>query len=380
MQASILRQIGFEERNATRAAFLIPGIGISAWAPLVPFVKERANLNEGILGLLLLCIGLGSFVAMPLATKVAMRTGCRAPILIGAALIMGALPLLGLLDSVYGLAVVLVLFGAGLGAVEVVANFQAVKVEQAFDKPMMSSFHGMWSVGGIAGATAVSIALWLGASPLQAALLISCAIAALIATYAGGLIQVPAEEAREHSSFPRGVVLLLGGLSFLVFLAEGSVLDWSAVFLRETLSLEPAYSGMGYGAFAIAMTIGRLKGDRIVELLGRRRVVWLGGLVAGLGFILSAVSTSPILAILGFFVIGIGSSNLAPIFISSAGDRAPSASGPAIAAVTAMGYSGVVVGPAFVGFLAHGLTLAWSFIAIALMFGLITLSARWAVR
>ncbi|WP_243054930.1 MFS transporter [Pseudomonas sp. BP01] len=380
MQASLVSEIGIEQRNATRAAFLIPGIGISAWAPLVPFVKERAGLNEGLLGLLLLCIGLGSFVAMPVATRVAKQAGCRLPILVGASLIASVLPLLGFLSNIYALAAILLLFGMGLGAVEVVANFQAVQVEQAFDRPMMSGFHGMWSIGGIAGATAVSIALWLGLTAVQSALVISIVIGALIAVYAGGLIQSPAPGVQERSSFPRGVVLLLGGLSFLVFLAEGSVLDWSAVFLRESLSVEPAYAGLGYGAFAIAMTIGRLKGDRVVEVIGRGRAVLYGGLIAGLGFVITASSEFAALAILGFVVIGIGSSNLAPIFVSSAGARAPTAPGPAIAAVTAMGYSGVVIGPALVGFLAHGLTLAWSFIVIGLLFGLIAMSARWAVR
>jgi len=380
MQATVLKEVGFEERNATRAAFLIPGIGISAWAPLVPFVKERASLNEGILGLLLLCIGLGSFAAMPLATRLAMKAGCRLPIVIGAAVIALSLPLLGFLSNVYWLAIVLVLFGAGLGSVEVVANFQAVKVEQAFEKPMMSGFHGMWSIGGIAGATAVSIALWFGASPLQGAALISLFIFALLIVFGAGLIDSASESVQERSRFPRGVVLLLGGLSFMVFLAEGSVLDWSAVFLREAQGLEAAYSGLGYGAFALAMTLGRLKGDRVVERLGRRRAVIIGAVVAATGFVLTAFSQSPILAIVGFFAIGIGSSNLAPIFISSAGDRAGAAPGPAIAAVTAMGYSGVVVGPALVGFLAHGLTLAWSFVAIAAMFFVISLSARFAVR
>jgi len=156
------------QQISTRVAFFIAGFALAAWAPLVPFAKDRASLDEAALGLLLLCFGAGSIVSMPLAGALASRLGCRAMIAATTILISITLPFLACVDSFSALAATLLLFGAGVGTVDVVVNIQAVIVERASGRSMMSGFHGLFSVGGIVGALSVSTLLFFGASPLIA--------------------------------------------------------------------------------------------------------------------------------------------------------------------------------------------------------------------
>ncbi|MCO6055588.1 MFS transporter [Pseudomonas sp. MOB-449] len=375
--SEVLEQlIGKCERNSTRVAFFIAGFGMAAWAPLIPFVKERASLSEGLLGLLLLCLGAGSFLAMPFAGYLSGRHGCRGPIIAGALMISAALPMLSYSDNFVVLALTLFLFGAGLGTVEVVANLQAILVEKAFSQTMMSGFHGMWSVGGMVGALFASLLLWLGATPLMAMVIISALILGLIGNFGKGLLPFAGEQAKSVSAFPRGVVLVLGVLNFLVFLAEGSVLDWGGIFLSADLGAEHAHAGLGYGAFAVAMTIGRLKGDKVVDALGGTRVMLIGGILSAFAFGLIVLSPSFWLAVVGFFLVGIGSSNIAPLLISAAGRQKVMAQNAAVACMTAVGYSGVVVGPALIGFFAELFSLKVAFLAIGTMFLALAASSR----
>lgn len=376
MAEALLQRVGKRERDSTRVAFLIAGFGMASWAPLVPFVKERAALSEGQLGLLLLLLGAGSFLAMPIAGYLSNRVGCRIPITVGALLIAVALPALSLADNVGVLGLALFLFGIGLGTVEVVANLQAILVEKAFSRAMMSGFHGMWSVGGMLGALFVSMLLWVGASPVAAMAVVTAVILVLLLSYGAGLLPFAGEKTQKVSAFPRGIVLVLGALNFLVFLAEGSVLDWGAVFLSSQLNTEHAYAALGYSAFAVAMTICRLKGDRIVDALGGRRVMLYGGVLASIGFVVIVSAPYTWLAILGFFLVGVGSSNIAPILISAAGRQTVMSTNAAVASMTAIGYSGVVVGPALIGFLAELYSLQVAFAAISGMFVLVAMGSR----
>jgi predicted MFS family arabinose efflux permease len=171
------------QQISTRVAFFIAGFALAAWAPLVPFAKDRAGLDEAALGLLLLCFGAGSIVSMPLAGTLASRLGCRAMIAATTILISITLPFLACVDSFSALAAALLLFGAAVGTVDVVVNIQAVIVERASGRSMMSGFHGLFSVGGIVGALSVSSLLFLGASPLIATLAVVGVILALLAGF-----------------------------------------------------------------------------------------------------------------------------------------------------------------------------------------------------
>ncbi|MGO4321292.1 MFS transporter [Pseudomonas sp. KB_12] len=354
------------EQMSTRIAYLIAGIGIAAWAPLVPYAKVRANLDEGTLGLLLLCLGVGSILAMPISGALAARFGCRRVLSGGTILICLALPLLATMTSLPWLVAALFLFGAGLGTVDSTVNLQAVIVERASGKTMMSGFHGMFSLGGIIGAAGVSALLGLGLSPLGATLVVNGVLLVALFKAAPHLLPYGSESSGPAFAIPHGVVLFIGILCFIVFLAEGAVLDWSAVFLTTERAVDTAYAGLGYAAFALTMTVGRLTGDSVVHRLGAKRVIIYGGSIAATGFLLATLAPMWQAALLGYALVGAGCSNIVPVLYTAVGKQTLMPEAIAVPAITTIGYAGILAGPALIGFVAHGSSLSIAFGLIAL--------------
>lgn len=369
--------IGPAQRVSTRVAFFIAGFGMSAWAPLVPYAKQRAGLDEASLGLLLLCLGVGSLVTMPLTGLLAPRLGCRLLIVCAALVIAVTLPLLATLDTPLALSLALFLFGAGVGTVDVAVNIQAVLVEKAGDRALMSGFHGLFSVGGIAGAGGVSLLLSQGATPLWAALAVSALI--LLALGGAGRHLLPYAEGDSQGrgfALPHGIVLFIGLLTFISFLAEGAILDWSAVLLTARGQLPAAGAGLGYTAFALAMTLGRLTGDRLVRALGGRRILLGGGLLSAVGLALAVMASEWHLALLGFALVGLGASNIVPVLYSAIGRQQLMPSHQAVAAVTTLGYAGILAGPALIGLVAQGIGLPFALLGVAALLLVVAASAR----
>jgi MFS family permease len=203
---------------------------------------------------------------MPLAGALAARFGCRLMIWAASLLICVSLAFLATVASVPALVSALLIFGAAIGMVDVVVNIQAVIVEKASGRAMMSGFHGLWSVGGFVGAGIVSALLWAGVSPLVAMLCVIEVIVGVLLAFGKHLLPYGSEE-KGGLLFvlPKGIVLFIGFLCFVVFLAEGSMLDWSAAFLTSLRGVDFSYAGLGYSLFSVAMTIGRLSGDRAVQ-------------------------------------------------------------------------------------------------------------------
>ncbi len=369
-------QPGIAAQVATRIAFLIAGIGTASWAPLVPYAKQRLGTGEGGLGLLLLCLGAGSLAAMPLAGALATRFGCRRVIGVTALCIVAALAGLATASSPTSLALALLLFGAGVGGIDVAMNIQAVIVEAASGRHMMSGFHGLFSAGGIAGAAGVSLLLWIGASPLGASLCIDLVILALLLVCRRHLLPYGSQGHSPIFALPRGAVLFVGCLCFISFLAEGAMLDWSAVFLTTVRSVDPAHSGLGYAVFAIAMTAGRLSGDRFVPLLGKRKLLFLGGLCAASGLLLLVLAPWPLAAFAGFGIVGIGAANIVPVLYSTLESQRVMPPNLAVAGVTTLGYLGILAGPALIGLIAHAASLPAAFLVIAAMLLGLAASAR----
>ena len=364
------------EQMSTRIAFFIAGFSIAAWAPLVPYAKARANLNEGTLGLLLLCLGVGSIIAMPAAGALASRYGCRRVLSGGTLLICLALPMLATVSSVPWLMAGLFLFGAGLGTVDSTVNLQAVIVERASGKTLMSGFHGLFSLGGIVGAAGVSALLGLGLSPLQAILVVIAVTLAALLKAAPHLLPYGSESSGPAFAIPHGVVLFIGCLCFVVFLAEGAVLDWSAVFLSAERGLDEAYAGLGYAAFALTMTAGRLTGDAIVRRLGATRVIVIGGTLATAGLLLATLLPAWETALLGYALVGAGCSNIVPVLYSAVGKQQVMPEHIAVPAITTLGYAGILAGPAVIGFIAHGSSLSTAFVLIAVLLAAVAVSGK----
>jgi predicted MFS family arabinose efflux permease len=355
------------EQRATRIVFFITGAGMAAWAPLVPFAKARVGLHEGGLGLLLLCLGAGSIVTMPLAGALAARMGCRVVVAGAALLLCLALPLLASVSSVPLLVAALFVFGAGLGAIDVAMNIQAIIVERASGRSMMSGFHGLFSLGAIVGAGGIVALLAGGASPLGATLVVVAGIIVALAVAAPHLLAYGGESEGPIFAWPRGIVLVIGILCFVGFLAEGAVLDWSAVFLTSAHGMATSYAGLGYAAFALTMTIGRLTGDRIVQLVGGSNVIMFGGLCAASGFAITTLPLSWQVALLGYALAGVGCANVVPVLFTGVGRQTVMAENVAVPAIMALGYAGILVGPAAIGFVAHAASLSAAFLILALL-------------
>lgn len=355
------------EQMSTRIAFFIAGFGIAAWAPLVPYAKARAELDEGTLGLLLLCLGVGSILAMPLAGILATRLGCRKVASGGTLLICIALPLLATVSSAPALIAALFIFGAGLGTVDSTVNLQAVIVERASGKNMMSGFHGMFSLGGIVGAAGVSGLLGLGLSPLIATLVGVVLLLIALAKAAPHLLPYGSERSGPAFAVPHGIVLFIGGMCCIVFLAEGAALDWSAVFLVQERGIDTAYAGLGYAAFALTMTVGRLSGDSIVRRLGATRVMVFGGLTAAFGLCLATFVPSWQAALMGYALLGAGCSNIVPVLYTAVGKQTVMPESIAVPAITTLGYAGILAGPAVIGFIAHAASLSFAFALMAVL-------------
>lgn len=355
------------EQMSTRIAFFIAGFGIAAWAPLVPYAKARAGLDEGTLGLLLLCLGVGSILAMPMAGLLATRFGCRRVVSAGVLLICAALPLLATVSSIPALIAALFMFGAGLGTVDSTVNLQAVIVERASGKTMMSGFHGMFSLGGIVGAAGVSALLGLGLSPLGAMAVVIVVLVLALLKAAPHLLPYGSESSGPAFAVPHGIVLFIGGMCFIVFLAEGAALDWSAVFLAQERGIDTAYAGLGYAAFALTMTAGRLTGDRIVRRLGATRVMVFGGLTAAAGLALATFAPAWEAALVGYALLGAGCSNIVPVLYTAVGKQTVMSEHIAVPAITTLGYAGILAGPAVIGFIAHGSSLSFAFGLMAVL-------------
>lgn len=367
-------------RLATRLAFFVAGFGIACWAPLVPFAKARLQIDDAMLGLLLLCIGGGSVAAMLATGPLTARFGSRPVIVASGFLLAAILPFLAIAETPLALGAVLLIFGGALGSLDVAVNVHAVEVERASGVPLMSGFHALFSIGGFAGAGLMTLFLSIEIDTLAATSI--CAALMLAAMLAARPRLLSTRGAEDGPLFvrPQGIVLLLSILAMVTFLAEGAMLDWSALLITQGGLVDVKQGGVGYILFAIAMTAGRLLGDGLVARIGDYRTLLGGGMVAVLGFaVLLAVPLAPV-ALGGFVLIGLGASNLVPVLFRRAGSQSNMPPALAIGALTTLGYAGILVGPAGIGVVAKAVGLPAAFWTLAALLLLVPLTARRVTR
>ncbi|MDR7008948.1 MFS transporter [Paraburkholderia strydomiana] len=367
-------------RLATRLAFLVAGFGVACWAPLVPFAKQRLGVGDDVLGLLLLCIGLGSVMAMVLTGAVSARYGAKPIIVAGGFGLAIVLPLLSIASTSPALGSALLAFGACLGSLDVAMNIHAVDVERAEGRPLMSGFHALFSVGGFAGATAMTFLLSLHVGTLASAL--ACTVLMLIAIAAARPRLIVSRHACDGPLFawPRGIVLVLAGLAAITFLVEGALLDWSALLLTGKGLVANAHGGLGYIFFSIAMTAGRFGGDTLTARIGDRATMFWGGVLATAGFMVLLTARSAALEMSEFVLIGLGASNVVPVLFRRAGSQRAMPSTLAVAAITTTGYAGHLAGPAGVGFIAKAIGLPAAFWTLAALLCLVPACAHLVTR
>ncbi len=354
-------------RNATRCGFFMAGFGLSVWAPLVPYVRERIEMTDAVFGLLLLCIGIGSLTWMPLSGVLVSRWGIRPVQLCSVVLLALSLVGMALTDSMLLLALALFCFGGSLGVIDVIMNIQAVLVETAVGRRLMSNFHGMYSLGAISGALMLTGLLTLGLAPEIGSFLMIGLIVAANLVLARGFLPNRAPGGGFAFVRPTGVVLLVGLMCFVVYLAEGAVLDWSALYLTGEKGLEVAKGGLGYAAFALMVTIARFAGSPLVNALGTARVIAFGGLLAAFGIGLSLAAQHWAVALIGYGLCGLGCANVSPVLISSLSRQDGMPVQLAVTVATTIGFAGVLAGPAMMGVVAHFSSLGMAFALLAVL-------------
>jgi MFS family permease len=335
--------------SATRIAFIANGLAFASWAPIIPFAKANTGVDEAALGLLLLCLGIGSVISMPITGWLCARHGTRPMILISAMIMACALPFLAYLVTYWALAITLLIFGASIGTLDVAMNIHAAEVEKRSGRALMSGFHGMFSVGAICGAGFVTLLISYGVAPLIATLCVTSSVIVAILWVQSHYL-ITKSDAPEPFRPPRGIVKWLALLAGIAFLIEGAIMDWGALLMIERAVFSMQQAALGYIAFSITMVIGRLSGDYVVPRIGRRAILLGGGTLVVLGLIAITTLPSPALNLIGFAVIGLGAANLVPVVFSAAGQQSDMDPNMAVASVTFVGYAGILLGPAIIGF------------------------------
>ena len=324
---------------------------IGTWIAHIPWLQEHLDISKTTVGLCLLCMAAGALVSMPLTGHVLDGRSSAAVTRAASLCFCLMLPLPLLATGPVMLGAILFVFGAANGAMDVAMNAHGVAVERELRKPIMSSLHGGWSLGGFVGAGLAAIAAAAGIDPRLESLLVGIALwmAALWVTGRLGSASTHSE-AGGGFALPSRAVMLIGGLCFLAMLAEGGIADWSGIYLRHDTGASAAAAALAFTGFSLGMAIARLGGDVLNERLGAGRLLRSGmALMAiALGGVLLIGETVP--AVIGFTICGLGIANAVPLLFSAAGRLEPSS--PSLAAAFTLGYTGFIVGPPVIGVLA----------------------------
>ncbi|HEU5104033.1 MAG TPA: MFS transporter [Roseiflexaceae bacterium] len=346
-------------RYAVAGIFALNGLALANWIARIPDVKQQLALSDQQLGVTLFFAAIGALLAQPTVGWLIGRVGSRrmTTVMLIAFCLSVILP--GLAGDMFSLMGALFVLGACNGGLDVAMNAQAALVEQRYARPIMSSFHGLWSIGGLAGA-AVGGAIATQGIAVGSHLLGVAIVAMLLALVAIRWLVV--DDSEHHASgpsfaLPPRALLLLGFIAFSVLLCEGAIADWSAVYLREGLRSTPGVAATGYAVFSLLMAAGRLTGDALALRLGPALVVRGGGALVALGIVLAVGSGVPAVAIVGFGLIGAGLSCSFPLILSAAARTPGMVASTGIAAMATAGYTGFLVGPPLIGTLAEAMTL-----------------------
>ncbi len=336
---------------ALACLFLIDGIGFGTWAGHIAVYKQALRISDGHLTFVLVAVVFGSILSMPLAGQLAAKRGSRWMCVASMLVYLISILLLSraatpLLLTGFGF-----LFGVTKGAVDIAINTQAVSLEQPGKRSDMSFMQGCWSVGGLAGSALAALLLRHGGT-VRRDFLVSAAVLTVIAV-AGvpSLGQGVAAAPRERFRRPSRSLLLIGALAFAGLMAEGSISDWTSVYLHADLHLSLSLAAAGFSVYAVAMAGMRFTGDWLAERLSGKRLLFLSGALIAAGLATLLMCRAPWLAAVGLALAGMGTANVVPVLWSVAG-RDPLGAGPAISVVATIGYLGFLAGPPLIGSLA----------------------------
>jgi MFS family permease len=371
-------------RVATFVYFVLDGTLMGMWLVQIPVVEKRVGISNATLGSLLVLLGLGAFIGMQVAGRLADRVGTRVVVPAAGVLCGAALVLPGLARDPWALAGALLVFGFGNGCLDVSMNAHAVHVEKAYSRPVMSAFHAAFSVGGVIAALVGARATSAGISPattlgvagaagivialLPARGLLATTPAATVTAGPGSRATArrPADQGARPRT-PPARIWILAALALMCMLCEGVANDWSTLDLKTVLGAPAGTAAFAYGTFAATMTAGRLLADRVSRRFGSAAVFRYGTAAGAAGITIVAFSPWIWMALAGWALFGLGLSGCVPQLFSAAGHAAPDAAGTNVSWVAGLGYLGMLTGPAVIGWLTRLVALNYTFLFPALL-------------
>lgn len=364
-------------RWAVATVFAVHGAASGSFASRIPWIAEQLHLTEGSLGLALIMPAVGSLSSMPFTGRLVQRIGGRLATRILITAWTLAVGVLALAPNQWALMGMLLLAGVAAGTSDIAMNAEGVEVEQRLGRSIMSSLHGMWSVGGLIGSGIGAAAAYLGVSaPVNLAVV--GVLLAVVGVTAGHwlLPTVPAAVAEDGPKFslPRGPVLIIGLIGFCAVFAEGATADWCAVYLRQILAASEGQAALAYSMFALAMAGGRLVGDAVVRRFGAVGTVRAAGVLGVLGGVLAVAAWTPLVGVAGFGLIGLGVAVVVPLAFSAAGHTGDHPA-HAIAGVATVSYGAGLAAPGLMGGIAHATSLPFSFAMVTGLILIVVLGA-----
>jgi MFS family permease len=358
-------------RMAVASFYFCMGFSFASWASRIPDIKTKLHLSEAELGSVLLALPIGQLVTMPISGRLVTKYGSRT--ILSFAILLYAIELtnIGWATQMWQLALALFIFGVVGNMSNISVNTQGVLAEKIYGRPIMTSFHGVWSIAGFTGALVGLFMMNLKLTPHQHFFIIAAFVLIVVLVARKYLIpgtSAPAEK-KKFFSKPDSILVKLGIIAFCSMSAEGAMFDWSGVYFKEVVEAPPSLIVLGYTSFMIMMATGRFLGDRIIAKIGRKKMLQISGLLVMTGLMISVLFPYLITATLGFIIVGLGVSSVIPTIYSAAAKTSKTAPGMALAGVSSIGFLGFLLGPPVIGYIAQLASLQHSFAVVAL-FGL----------
>jgi MFS family permease len=356
-----------KRRIALGSLFFLAGLCFSSWAARIPDIQVKFDLSESQLGTLLLGLPVGSLMALPLAGWAVYRFGSKIVAVISTVSYMVFLPLIGFSESMWMLVPVVFIFGMTGNMMNISLNTQALALEDHYGRNILGSFHGLWSLAGFTGAGIGAAMIFFEILPKFHYLFIAALVfAALLFSY-GYLLEEHERGAGGGLVLkkPDDLILRIGGIAFLGMLCEGCMFDWSGVYFKKVVEIDPGLIALGYVSFMGAMAMGRFISDRLTNKFGKVLVLRSSGVLMFCGLILSVMFPVPVAATLGFLLVGFGVACIIPIAYSTAGRSKMYSPGVALAIISTISFFGFLIGPPLIGFIADLLSLKASFTLVS---------------
>ncbi|HEX8425885.1 MFS transporter [Hymenobacter sp.] len=356
-------------RLAVALYFFVSGFGFATWASRIPTIQRQLELDEAQLGGVLLALPIGLMLTLPVTGMLLQRFNSRQVMLVGAVLYNVALGLLGFAQETWQLVALLFCFGSSRNLLNISVNAQSVGVQALYDRSIIARFHGVWSVAGFAAAAVGARLVVNGILPKYHFVAVAVVLTAVAVYFFPNSLDIPPDPEKRKAglSWPDKTLLKFGIIAFASMACEGTMYDWSGIYFEKAVQLPKETATIGFAVYMAAMTTGRFSGDWLANRYGVKPMLHYSGLLMTAGLTLAALFPAPLVAGLGFVLVGLGVSCVIPMVFSMAGRTSALSSGSAIAAVSMVGYFGFLVVPPVVGFVAKAASLRWSFGLVALL-------------